>query len=70
MGRRLPRSFYTRDTLDVARDLLGRVLCRRAAPGTVLRGRIVEGPEPGTFGTLALGLLGLNAYARRRKTAR
>lgn len=32
--------------------------------------QIVKGPEPGTFGTLALGLLGLNAYARRRKTAR
>jgi len=48
---RLDRDFFVRDTLDVARDLLGRTLCR-AVPGvsTVLRGRIVEveaydGPE-------------------------
>ena len=39
---RLTRQFYRRATLTVARDLLGRVLCRRSAPGTVLRGRIVE----------------------------
>lgn len=38
----LRRSFYTRDTLVVARDLLGRVLCRRLDGGEVLRGRIVE----------------------------
>jgi DNA-3-methyladenine glycosylase len=46
---RLTRSFYRRDTLEVARDLLGRVLCRRL-DGRTLRGRIVEveaydGPE-------------------------
>ena len=41
-GRRLPRRFYRRSTLDVARDLLGRVLCRRLDTGAVLRGRIVE----------------------------
>lgn len=40
--RRLRTSFYRRDTLTVARDLLGRTLCRRAGPGSVLRGRIVE----------------------------
>jgi DNA-3-methyladenine glycosylase len=40
--RRLPRSFYTRDTLEVARDLLGRLLCRRLTGGKVLCGRIVE----------------------------
>ena len=39
--RRLTRPFYERDTLVVARDLLGRVLCRRTAHG-ILRGRIVE----------------------------
>jgi len=31
-----------RKTLEVARDLLGRTLCRGLADGTVLRGRIVE----------------------------
>ena len=43
MGKlRLDRQFYRRDALEVARDLLGSVLCRRASGGTVLRGRIVE----------------------------
>jgi DNA-3-methyladenine glycosylase len=42
-GKRLPPSFYRRDTLEVARDLLGRVVCRRVEhTGRVLRGRIVE----------------------------
>lgn len=39
---RLPRSHYQRDTLVVARDLIGRTLCRRLSAGRVLRGRIVE----------------------------
>jgi DNA-3-methyladenine glycosylase len=38
----LPLSFYRRPTLTVARDLLGRLLCRRLEDGTVLRGRLVE----------------------------
>jgi DNA-3-methyladenine glycosylase len=38
----LPRSFYARDTVTVARDLLGRILARRLRGGAVLRGRIVE----------------------------
>jgi DNA-3-methyladenine glycosylase len=37
----LPRSFYARSTVTVARDLIGCVLARRV-PGGVLRGRIVE----------------------------
>ena len=39
---RLGRRFYRRDALDVAPDLLGSVLCRRASGNAVLRGRIVE----------------------------
>lgn len=38
---RLPITFYQRGSVDVARDLLGRVLVRSDAEGT-LRGRIVE----------------------------
>jgi DNA-3-methyladenine glycosylase len=47
--RRLPRSFYARAALDVAPDLLGRVLVRRLPDGDRLAGRIVEAEayEPG-----------------------
>lgn len=37
-----PAKFYARDTLDVARDLLGAVLCRRLRGGRLLYGTIVE----------------------------
>ena len=40
--RPLGKEFYTRNVLEVARDLLGRRLCRRRTDGEVLRGRIVE----------------------------
>jgi len=40
-GGRLPREFYERSTLRVARDLLGKVLVLRAA-GTTKTARIVE----------------------------
>lgn len=38
----LPQSFYFQDTAVVAKDLLGKILCRRAADGTVRMGIIVE----------------------------
>ena len=37
-----PVSFYRRPAAEVARDLLGRRLCRRLPGGRVLAGRIVE----------------------------
>ena len=39
--KKLPRSFYTRSTLAVARDLLGKILVRKERNGT-RAGRIVE----------------------------
>lgn len=39
--RKLPRSFYDRDTVTVARELLGKLLVHRVS-GTELVGRIVE----------------------------
>lgn len=41
-GRPLPRSFYPRPSLEVAPDLIGRILVRTLADGTRLVARIVE----------------------------
>lgn len=40
-GRKLPRSFYLRDSRTVARELIGKVLAR-SVDGALLTGRIVE----------------------------
>ncbi|HEX7078317.1 MAG TPA: DNA-3-methyladenine glycosylase [Candidatus Eisenbacteria bacterium] len=42
MPRAHSRAFYARNTVAVARDLLGSILARRVAPDLILRGRIVE----------------------------
>ncbi len=42
MTRRLTRAFYERDTVEVARDLLGKIIVRAVDGETMLRARIVE----------------------------
>lgn len=42
MSQKLPVGFYRRDTVTVARELLGQRLVHRLADGAVLSGRIVE----------------------------
>jgi DNA-3-methyladenine glycosylase len=38
----LPPEFFERNTVEVARELLGTFLCRRLPDGSILQGRIVE----------------------------
>lgn len=42
MARVLNKAFFNRPTLDVARELLGKQLCRRLDSGKILRARICE----------------------------
>ncbi len=41
-GKRLTKEFYQRDTIEVARHLIGKILVHRLSNGTRLSGRIVE----------------------------
>ncbi len=42
MARVLGKAFFDRPTLDVARELLGKQLCRRLDSGKIIRARICE----------------------------
>lgn len=42
MQRVLNKAFFDRPTLDVARDLIGKQLCRRLESGKIIRARICE----------------------------
>mgnify|MGYP000306394266 CR=1 FL=1 len=42
MARTLHKSFFDRDAVEVAKDLLGKQLCRRLENGKIIRGRITE----------------------------
>lgn len=42
MARVLKKAFFNRPTLDVARELLGKQLCRRLDSGKIIRARICE----------------------------
>jgi DNA-3-methyladenine glycosylase len=42
MNRKLPRSFFARDAIELAPDLIGKILVRKMKDGTIRRARIVE----------------------------
>ena len=39
---RLKREFYTRDTITVAKELLGKIIVKKRDDGEIFSGRIVE----------------------------
>ncbi len=59
----LPRQFYARPTLQVARDLLGALLVRREEDGTRLAGMIIESEA-------YVGVEDLGCHARAGRTPR
>ncbi len=42
MAKRLTEEFFHRDCLEVAPDLVGKIVCRRLSDGTIRKERIVE----------------------------
>lgn len=42
MNKVINKKFYSRNTLETARSLLGMILCRRLENGEVIKGKIVE----------------------------
>lgn len=65
-AHRLPRSFFSRDTLDVARSLLGKRLICVQDDGTRTGGRILEAEA--YVGTIDLGCHARSGMTRRNRS--
>ncbi len=42
MGKIIKKEFYEKDTLTVAKNLLGKILCRKMPNGEIYKGKIIE----------------------------